>query len=326
MILELHIPGLLAAPARLLSQLELPGAPSLRAINARATAASAPGGRHGAACRWMNVDRMPLAALEWCGATGAFPSTPTLRLELVHLKAGMTDLVLFAGPAVRPDDDELASIAADLGKFLEGEPRLVQHAGKLFLVDAALAGIKTTPLHRAQGHAVGDLLPRGAHATRVHAWMNEIQMFLHRHPVNLARAEAGKPVLNGAWLFGEGDSPSPQARDIVVHGEALWLKGLAHFLGTHSGDMSLTSTRVLQGHHVFSFSDCVAALDADDVGGWRQAVERLDRKVLQPALQLSKERRLELVLHAGDGLARHMQHGTWMRWLRRAPPLQLVEE
>jgi len=43
----------------------------------------------------------------------------------------------------------------------------------------------------------------------LHRWLNEVQMFLHLHPVNAARASAGKPAINSLWLWGAGNSGQP---------------------------------------------------------------------------------------------------------------------
>jgi hypothetical protein len=41
-------------------------------------------------------------------------------------------------------------------------------------------------------------------------WLNEVQMFLHGHPVNEAREACGKPVVNSLWLWGGGRQPAAQ--------------------------------------------------------------------------------------------------------------------
>jgi hypothetical protein len=65
---------------------------------------------------------------------------------------------------------------------------------------------------------VGELLrpnlPRGRDARLVERWMNELQMLLHTHPVNVAREERRLPPVNLVWLwaFGALDTNN-EARD-----------------------------------------------------------------------------------------------------------------
>ena len=50
-------------------------------------------------------------------------------------------------------------------------------------------------------------LPRGPQAARWHALLNEIQMALHDHPVNLEREQKGEPAVNSVWFWGAGRLP-----------------------------------------------------------------------------------------------------------------------
>ena len=45
-------------------------------------------------------------------------------------------------------------------------------------------------------------LPRGTDARLVERWMNELQMLLYTHPVNIAREDRGLPPVNVIWLWG----------------------------------------------------------------------------------------------------------------------------
>lgn len=45
-------------------------------------------------------------------------------------------------------------------------------------------------------------LPRGAGSRQVERWMNELQMLLYTHPVNIAREDRGLPPINVIWLWG----------------------------------------------------------------------------------------------------------------------------
>jgi len=51
--------------------------------------------------------------------------------------------------------------------------------------------------------------------------LNEIQMLWHEHPVNTARAEEGKPPINGVWLYG-----GAVAGQALRAGPERWIKSL----------------------------------------------------------------------------------------------------
>jgi hypothetical protein len=55
-----------------------------------------------------------------------------------------------------------------------------------------------------------DCQPRGASASRWRALQGELEMWLHAHPVNAARARAGQPPVTTLWPWG-GARPAPAA-------------------------------------------------------------------------------------------------------------------
>ncbi|HEX6927689.1 MAG TPA: hypothetical protein VF267_00450 [Gammaproteobacteria bacterium] len=331
MKLDLHVPGLLAAPARLIANLGLPDAPALREWCARAAGRPARRGRFGFIEALLGTERAPLAALAWLGATGERARSSTFFATPVHLQAGMSDLVLFSGPTLRVSDDERARLAQDIGVFFGAEPALCFHGGQMFLQAPQNLDVRTTPLHEVLGQAVREHLPRGADASRVHGWMNELQMFLHGHAINRERTARGLPSLNGIWPWGEGGLPDGVRRDnLVVFAETLPMRGLGLLTGearerTMIGDMLPSN-----GHHVVEISACADALDADDVEGWRNAVEKVSNEILQPVLDwLAAHRDAGAVLHAGDGSSRTLRGGKenpFRRLFRRAAAPRVVME
>jgi hypothetical protein len=52
------------------------------------------------------------------------------------------------------------------------------------------------------GESMRPNLPRGGDGRLVERWMNELQMLLFNHPVNVARAEQRLPPVNVVWLWG----------------------------------------------------------------------------------------------------------------------------
>jgi hypothetical protein len=52
------------------------------------------------------------------------------------------------------------------------------------------------------GRRVDSDLPKGD--STLTRWLNEVQMFLHCHPINQSRQGEGKPAVNSMWLWGGG--------------------------------------------------------------------------------------------------------------------------
>ena len=83
----------------------------------------------------------------------------------------------------------------------------------------------------AAGRAVLDYMPAGPDAIPLKRLMNETQMLFHTHAVNVAREEAGRPLINSLWLWSGGMLPKRGAAQApqqvvsalpLVRGLALW--------------------------------------------------------------------------------------------------------
>lgn len=148
-----------------------------------------------------------------------------LVAELDHLRLG-------AWPLPGLGEDDAAALAAALGETLaERGLRLeVAAPGRWYLVAARPLEVEAPAPAALGGENLARHLPRGADARMLAAVLNEIQMILHEHPVNEARAARGLPPANGVWAWGGGirrtGEPEPAlpalaARDPELRGR--WL-------------------------------------------------------------------------------------------------------
>ncbi|MDR2295401.1 MAG: cofactor-independent phosphoglycerate mutase [Clostridiales Family XIII bacterium] len=64
-----------------------------------------------------------------------------------------------------------------------------------------------TPPHDILTRRVGDYLPRGEGAEALTRLMRESYAFLKDHPINIARARAGRNPANSIWIWGQGKKP-----------------------------------------------------------------------------------------------------------------------
>ncbi|MDD3433056.1 MAG: hypothetical protein PHW05_04595 [Tepidiphilus sp.] len=142
---------------------------------------------------------------------------------------------------------------------------------------APAEGVRFVPLDEASGRSLDLLLPQGEDARRWRRLMNEIQVWLHAHPVNAERRRRGWPTLDSLWLWGN-EQPAANAvpfrrvlgmdtLDPLARG---WASAAGHDL-------------VLAGHDTGQEFD-VALLDAAeapcrrlDLTAWRTALTTLDR-------------------------------------------------
>ncbi|MEO7255150.1 MAG: hypothetical protein ABIZ64_13050 [Casimicrobium sp.] len=139
----------------------------------------------------------------------------------LYAALGLTDLT--------PVDPTTISLSADESRALceAADEHMREDGVRLHFIDAARWSVTCNRpidiLTERPEWIIGELLrpnlPRGRDARLVERWMNEMQMLLHSHVVNVAREERRLPPINLAWLWAFQSParklPSPQRRDAI---------------------------------------------------------------------------------------------------------------
>ncbi len=230
--LSLFLPRLYSLARRL---------PRLERIVARADPlAIPPGGLSGLLCRRCGLEpgpdgEWPVAALTALadGVPGAGPFW--LRADPVHLLADQTHLVLLPPEQLSLAPEEADRLITDLDAALGGEGwHLARGRSPLrwYLSLAQPPGVRTTPLEQVAGGAIDGRLPEGERGAQWRRALTEMQMLLHRHPVNLRREEQGRAPVNALWLWGGGRlPPAPATAPPRLGGDGPLVSGLAAWSG-----------------------------------------------------------------------------------------------
>jgi hypothetical protein len=165
------------------------------------------------------------------GATFACARPVHLLTAIDHLQLDRSSIDL--------DVAETSAIMADLNRHLDGRGFALQALGTgrdwLLSCGESLACASVEP-EQAEGQNLRDTMPGGRDGATVRALMNEIQMLLHEHPVNEARAARREPVVNSLWLWGFGSKcEAIFAAWPRLYTDDTWLAGLwrAHGQPTH---------------------------------------------------------------------------------------------
>lgn len=185
----------------------------------------------------------------------------------------------------------------------------------------------TTPLSDVVGQNIHPLLPRGTDALLWHKRLNEIQMLLHGHAVNLDLEQQGRDPVNSVWLWGGGILPDcPRRYDGAVWAHDAFTRGLALAHGGAAAILPSSAEDWLEvdrtGTSHLIVLDQMQRVNLHDLAlEWHEELERLDRRWFAPVLQAlhtGSIKRLELhlagthVVH-GYTLTRSALHRFWRR-------------
>jgi len=253
-----------------------------------------------------------------------------LRADPVHLRIERDRLALIPSAGFNISRDEAEAFAATLNRHFGDEPTIFPLRPDCWCLRSArdIALEASAPVELA-GQEVNANLPRGPEAARWHALMNEVQMALHEHPVNLKREQRGEPAVNSVWFWGAGRLPAA-ARGLwnsVTADEPL-ATGLARLADLRHRALPATASDWLErapedGRHLVVLDSLRGALA---LGGSESHAERLaamEARWFAPLLDALRHGRIDMVtVRAPDaGVSHETVRGDLRRFWRRARPL-----
>lgn len=190
--------------------------PGLEEVARFAQRSALDGGWRAWLARWMDRDdlaRAAPAAVAAAASAQVFSTGSVWIANPIHLIAGLTSLHLDYRGLLRLPAQDLARLALDFTKtFGEAEFQLeALESGTFLLRTSRTLNALTTEPSRALAHELEASLPNGPDASVLKRLGAELEMWLHSHPVNEARARRGELPVSTLWPWGgSGTALQPQ--------------------------------------------------------------------------------------------------------------------
>lgn len=223
---------------------------------------------------------LPLAALR-------FPDETAICADLCYLHADRDCLRLFHRD-LHVSDTEAAQLQASLKPLLdEFQGEWLTYSGKHWgLRLANLPEMQWLAIDKLEGQSIGDQLPVGSEQTAWRRLLNEIQMTLFEHPVNIQREAAGLLPVNAVWFSGAAVLDLNADWQHIGGDDAL-LRPLASFI---YADYQQSFDALVNQKHKNKSLIVLPAFDNN--GDWQNQLEILTQQVFKPLWQ--QLRRLQL--------------------------------
>lgn len=264
------------------------------------------------------LEHAPLAAVRSLG-NGMSPHGLQLCADPVNLDFMQQALVLSPIPAACLSEDDTAALVQSLNDEFAGEGHFEATTSDwgscqwTYIVQNP----QTMPPDLA---ACSRLAGRRVDAdeTRLHLgrdglrWLNRIQMCLSQHPVNMARAEIGLPLINSLWPWGLGElSQHPPNRFTGVSGQSTMLSGLCKL--TNTPCMNHAHFSAQPGEYLATELRLTDAICQSDLAGWQKAMVEMVEHWVTPALAALNDRQHPLQSLTLISPNAHHEH----RWVLR---------
>ncbi len=238
--------------------------------------------------QWLlNEFQQPESSVAQLRALGEVPKLPwdgpCLCADPAHLHFTTQGLMLSDAATLDISLDEAQALAvslnqefADIGEFHAATPQ------RWYLRPRAAIQAQFSPLGDATGRRVDPYLPTGPEARLWHRYFNELQVFLHHHPINQAREQARKTAINCLWFWGQGQPPQVQASPYQhYYGQEPVSQGWARLHGLHRHD---SFSAPLPAPFLALCADARPWALQEDHEAWCRSVEQIDQNWLAPAL------------------------------------------
>jgi hypothetical protein len=277
--------------------------------------------------RWAgrhDLEQAPVSAIAGAGQAAA---AATWMATPLHLAAGLTTLHFDARGILRLSREELDELALDFGRTFADVSLVPLESGEfLLLQSAAPAATTTSEPARIVGGNVADALPQGSGAATLRRLGAEIEMWLHEHPVNVARAGRGEPPISTLWIWGGGARMTPRRTSgglARAFGSDSYLQGLWRLCGgaAQSLPQRLDATYAESVVLVVE-AGRMSRANTPGSSAWSMA-ERLgevDRRFVAPAVEHLQRRALERVSILANDRLLFLSSGSQRKFWRRPRP------
>jgi hypothetical protein len=174
-----------------------------------------------------------------------------LRADAVHLLLQRDSFSLSEPAPLQVEREHAELIIASLNQHFsqDGMTFCMGNSGAWYLRLKQMPEIQTTLPSVATDRNIYQFMPQGAAASTWLSYLNEIQMLLHEHPVNIQRESKHEAAVNSVWLSGGGFMPQPlpadNSIDVFIASSPLY-HGLAQWSGLASQPPEQPLSKTLQ--------------------------------------------------------------------------------
>jgi hypothetical protein len=223
-------------------------------------------------------------------------------------------------PDVLPGREEADALCASLNGHFAGMGLsfFAPHPRRWYVRLEQEPQMTTSPLRQVAWRDAKFHQPQGADALRWQRIATEVQMLLHAHPLNQARAARGELVINSLWLWGGGKAMPLQRAFDAAGGDSTLGAAFAQAAGVAQSDslQAMLDGRFESGLWVCEASG--AARQRGDYFTWREALQRVEQDcaLLLQALRAGRLHRLTLLVMQ-ESMTRHFaltRASAWKLW------------
>lgn len=219
-----------------------------------------------------------------------------LRADPVHLRVTNNHLLLADSQIFKISLKEANQITDTFNRyFAKDEISFAAfYPDRWYMGLPKIPNLQTSPLSYVSGKNINAQLPVTTDKGLAHRILNEIQMLLHEHPINLAREIQGELTINSVWLWGGGIMPE----QFYCNFDQIWsnyplAQALAGFCNAQHCSLPLDTNKWLQsinkGSHLVVVDLLQKKAQYKIINEWCHCINQLEQEWFSPLLNAIKK-------------------------------------
>lgn len=235
-----------------------------------------------------------------------------MHADPVHLRAELDHAVLTSSADLSITEAESSELSRILNKHFkeDGLSFFCLNKDQWFVSSKDAITIKTTPLVDAVGRNVNFILPTGEDSSQWKHVLNEAQMLMYTHDINVQREETGQQIINSLWFYGSGKLPvsnikAPNSKVSTICSNDDLYRGLSRFLKCHYIDqpdtVSVYQDKLLNQKkgaiNLLHFSELKNLTNYSDVSMWLEKLTQTLDNWIYPLIKFANKNNIKVTLY-----------------------------
>lgn len=241
-----------------------------------------------------------------------------LLSQAIHLQAGLHSAVIVPVQNNQNNSQDIDILIKDLNDIFNVDCDITAIANGLFLV--YLKGF-AAPTHYPHilsvlGKTANPYIEQSRQNLPWYQLLNEIQMFMHQHEVNVERTSRGLLPINSLWCWGAGVVPQGFNAKPDWYCDDPVLNQFARSLGLSPESCANINRVDDSGDAIVIDLRLIESLKTGIAAELDQLLLEIDRKLLKPLLEATAKGRNHLILRAGYELDFELRPAARMKFWR----------
>ncbi len=266
-----------------------------------------------ALCRLMriNQNRLPYAQ-----AVLAQKDSVGILFRPVHLKSDINNAMLYPVEL----DSEIYLIIKDLKDYFKVDFDINELPDKTWMmVLKTLRPVPSMPHYlSAVGKKITPFLAQAHQHIEWYKFLNEIQMFLHQHPLNQQRLQKGLPMMNSLWFWGADHYQGEKLTHLHWFSDDELLTAVGCLYQADTQPIAAFNTETLNYPAIVIDLSLLKALKGDTKVSLVELIQSMENLYFKPLMKL---RRVQINVHAVASHRLEFNSMMPLKWWRKVKTL-----